>query len=238
MNVQKIQNPFLRAYNLACYLKILLLVLLVITFQSFGTAQQVLFCISQVLFTVYTAVYGLTAKIHCPAHKIELLKNLIFEVCLMMFSIVGACLAFIGIREFDGSISDESSLASVLCTIGVIFLILSFWLHENFILVWYYTKFMVQNICSLFRNHAKVAVVGTPEQPQTPHGAQATPPGPAPFTPPPGINTSPVFIGTFFNQVTTGDPTPQIPEGLLRVEKQKKVSRKPSENQIKITHIG
>jgi hypothetical protein len=211
---------------------------LVITFQSFGTAQQVLFCISQVLFTVYTAVYGLTAKIHCPAHKIELLKNLIFESCLMMFSILGVCLASIEIRGFDGSISDESSLAKVFGTIGVIFLMLSFWLHENFILVWYFTKIMVQNICSLFRKHAKVAVVGTPEKPPTPNGAQATPSGPAPLTPPPGIHSSGVFLANPSNKVTTGGPTIQIPEGLLRVEEQKKVLGKTSENQIKITSIG
>ena len=164
MDVQKIQNPLLRAYNLACYLKILILVILIVTFQSFGKAQQVLFCIGQVLFTVYTAVYGLAAKIHCPAHKIELFKNLIYEGCLMMFSIVGVCLAFIETRGFDESTSEESSLATVSRTIGVIFLMLSFWLHENFILVWYYTKFIVQSICLLFRKHAKVAVVENSEK--------------------------------------------------------------------------
>ena len=126
MNVLRIQNLFLRAYNLACYVKILLLVMLVITFQGFGKAQQGLFCISQVLFTVYTAVYGLAAKIHCPAHKIELLKNLVFEGCLMMYSIVGVCLAFIEIRGFDGSASDERSLATIFSIIGVIFLMISF----------------------------------------------------------------------------------------------------------------
>jgi hypothetical protein len=169
MNVQKIQNSFLRAYNLACYLKILLLVILVITFQNFGKAQQVLFCVSQVLFTVYTAVYGLTAKTHCPAHKIDLIKNLIFEGCLMIFSIVGVCLAFIETRGFDGSASDQSSLATVFMTIGQIFLMFSFWLHENFILVWYNMKFMLQSICVFFRKHEKVGVVensekSTPEQ--------------------------------------------------------------------------
>jgi hypothetical protein len=126
MNVQKIQNPFLRAYNLACYFKMLLLVILVITFQNFGKAQQVIFCLSQVLFTVYTAVYGLTAKTHYPAQKIELFKNLIFEGCLMIFSIVGVCLEFIETRGFDGSTSDQSSLATVFSTIAQIFLMFSF----------------------------------------------------------------------------------------------------------------
>jgi hypothetical protein len=125
-------------------------------------------------------------------------------------------LAFIGIRGFDGSISDESSLASVLCTIGVIFLILSFWLHENFILVWYYTKFMVHNICSLFRKHAKIGVVETLEQPASPHGAQAT----------------------RSLHVTTGGPIPPLLEGLFSIDKKKKVQGETSAKLNTIRNIG
>ena len=97
---------------------------------------------------------------------------------------------------------------------------------------------MVQNICLLFRKHAKVAAVEPPDDSASPHGVEAPTSGKDPFTPFPGILSSRVSPEIPTGQDTTRVNTPQVRKGLFIIEKKKKVLGETSGKLNKITSVG